>query len=211
MIEREVDGARSEAYERDAQDPRFGSVQAARRVMRTLFLGSAPAVANQSVRGLEVERILLGAIQPGQPLGVFEDVRKRLRDRLHYLFSDQDRFWLDTNPNLRREMETRMQQISNKDQLFPLLSDKVRTAFGNKHSFAGIHVFTPSADCPDDFGQGPRLVVLSPEAGRGRADGTLAQTAAIEILTQRGDQARQKRNLEEAVSLTKSASLSGTK
>ncbi|MEA3643964.1 MAG: DUF499 domain-containing protein, partial [Lamprobacter sp.] len=78
VIEREVDGARSTAYELDVQDTRFGSVQAARRVMRTIFLGSAPAVANQSVRGLKVERILLGALQPGQPLGVFEDALKRL-------------------------------------------------------------------------------------------------------------------------------------
>ncbi|MEA3642689.1 MAG: hypothetical protein VBE63_22510, partial [Lamprobacter sp.] len=116
------------------------------------------------------------------------------RDRLHYLFSDQDRFWLDTKPNLRREMESRMQQISNKDQLYPLLRDRVRAVFGTKHSFAGIHVFTPSVDIPDDFGQGPRLVVLLPEAGHSRADGTLAQRAATEILTQRGDQPRQKRN-----------------
>ncbi|MFP4062855.1 MAG: ATP-binding protein [Halochromatium sp.] len=194
VIEREVDGPRSEADELDRYDTRFGSVQAARRVMRTLFLGSAPAVSAQSVRGLKTERILLGAAQPGQSLGLFEDVLKRLRDRLHYLYSDQDRFWLDTKPNLRREMESRMQQISNKDALIPLLRDKVRAVFGQQHGFAGIHVFTPSADVPDDFGNGPRLVVLAPDAGYSRADGALARTAAEQILTQRGEQPRQKRN-----------------
>lgn len=194
VIEREVDGPRAAATEIDQQDTRFGSVQAARRVMRTIFLGSAPAVAAQTVRGLQTERILLGAAQPGQSLGVFEDVLKRLRDRLHYLYSDQDRFWLDTKPNLRREMESRIQHISNKDELYPLLRDRVRAVFGSKHQFAGIHVFTASVDIPDDFGQGPRLVVLSPDAGYSRVDGKLAQAAAFEILTQRGDQPRQKRN-----------------
>lgn len=42
---------------------------------------------------------------------MFEDVLKRLRDRLHYLYSEQDRYWFDTRPNLRREMESRKQNI----------------------------------------------------------------------------------------------------
>lgn len=194
VIEREVDGPRSESYEIDSRDTRFGSVQAARRSMRTIFLGSAPSGTGQVVKGIQVERILLGAVQPGQTIGVFEDVLKRLRDRLHYLYSEQDRFWLDTKPNLRREMESRLQNISAKEQLIPLLRDKVRSVFGTNHSFAGIHVFAQSSDVPDEYGLGPRLVVLSPDAAYSRADGKAAHSAAEEILTKRGEQPRQKRN-----------------
>ncbi|MFA9342613.1 hypothetical protein, partial [Escherichia coli] len=43
VIEKEVDGSRSEAADIDNQDTRFGQFHAARRVMRTLFLGSAPS------------------------------------------------------------------------------------------------------------------------------------------------------------------------
>lgn len=194
VIEREVDGPRSEPAEIDSRDTRFGSVQAARRSMRTIFLGSAPSGTGQVVKGIQVERILLGAVQPGQTIGVFEDVLKRLRDRLHYLYSEQDRFWLDTKPNLRREMESRLQNINTKEQLIPLLRDKVRSVFGSNHSFAGIHIFAQSGDVPDEYGQGPRLVVLPPNAAYSRADGKAAYSAAEEILTKRGEQPRQKRN-----------------
>lgn len=43
VIEGDVDGDRSETSEIDQKEPRFGSVRAARRVARTLFLGSAPS------------------------------------------------------------------------------------------------------------------------------------------------------------------------
>ncbi|WP_319021411.1 ATP-binding protein [Pseudomonas sp. FME51] len=194
VIEREGDGPRSEPHEIDSRDTRFGSVQAARRSMRTIFLGSAPSGTGQVVKGVQVERILLGAVQPGQTIGVFEDVLKRLRDRLHYLYSEQDRFWLETKPNLRREMESRLQNISTREQLIPLLRDKVRSMFASNHSYAGIHVFAQSGDIPDEYGPGPRLVVLPPNAAYSRADGKAAFTAVEEILTKRGEQPRQKRN-----------------
>ena len=194
VIEREVDGPRSEPRDIDGHNTLFGSVQAAQRTARTIFLGSAPAVSNQMVRGVQTERILLGAVQPGQTIGVFEDVLKHLRDRLHYLYAEQDRFWFDTKPNLRREMESRKRNISERDEVQPELKSRVRRVFGQKHSFAGIHVFTPSTDVPDDFGQGPRLVVLPPEAAYSKADADVAQAAAEDILRNRGEQPRQKQN-----------------
>ena len=149
VIEREVDGKQSEPARLDGHDTRFGSVQAARRAARAIFLGSAPAVSSQTVRGLKTENVLLGTVQPGQTVGVFEDVLKRLRDRLHYLYSEQDRFWFDTKPNLRREMESRKQNINERDELIPLIKTRVSQVFAKSHKFSGIHIFTPSVDVPD--------------------------------------------------------------
>lgn len=194
VIESEVDGPRSAPYEVDSHNTLFGSVQAARRSARTIFLGSAPANSGQAVRGIEEERILLGAVQPGQNIGAFEDVLKRLRDRLHYLYSDNTRYWLDTRPNLRREMESRKQQVNERDELIPLLKLRVSQIFGKNHHFGGIHIFTPSVDVPDDFGVGPRLVVLPTQAAYSKSETSQAQSAAEEILRKRGDQPRQKQN-----------------
>lgn len=194
VLEKEVDGPRSEPADIDGRDTRFGSVQAARRAMRTIFLGSAPSNAEQGVKGLNNEHILLGCVQPGQSTGVFEDVLKRLRDRLHYLYSEQDRYYLDTRPNLRREMESRKQNIDETQELNPLLKERVARVFGRNHSFGGIHVFTPSVDVPDDYAPGPRLVVLPPNAAYSRGDTRQAYDAAEEILRNRGDQPRQKQN-----------------
>ncbi|TNF00690.1 MAG: ATP-binding protein [Gammaproteobacteria bacterium] len=194
VIEREVDGSRSAPYDIDGHHTLFGGVQAARRTARTIFLGSAPSTTDQMIRGVQVERILLGTVQPGQTIGVFEDVLKRLRDRLHYLYSDKDRYWLDTKPNLRREMESRKQNISERDELLPLLKTRVTQVFGRNHQFGGVHVFTPSVDVPDDYGTGPRLVVLPTNAAYSRSETNQAFTAAEEILRNRGDQPRQKQN-----------------
>ena len=196
VIEKEVDGPRSEPTSIDGHDTRFGGIQAAHRVMRTIFLGSAPVSTTQMVKGLLVERILLGCAQPGQTVGVFEDVLKRLRDRLQYLYSDGDRFWLDTKPNLRREMESRKKQIDTREQLIPLIKERVRQLFGSRHCFSGVHVFTPSSDVPDDYGSGPRLVVLPPDiqASYSKADPNQAINAAEKILRHRGEQPRQKQN-----------------
>ena len=193
VLEREVDGYRSEPHRIDGDDTRFGSVQAAHRVMRAVFLGSAPSTSDQVVKGIQLERVLLGTVQPGQTVGVFEDVLKRLRDKLHYLYSDQDRFWLDTKPNLRREMESRKQNI-DKLTLHDELKRRVSNVFGRNSIFAGVHVFTNSVDVPDDYGFGPRLVVLSPSEGYTKIDGNNAINAAEKILAFRGDQPRQKRN-----------------
>ncbi|WP_020558458.1 ATP-binding protein [Thiofilum flexile] len=195
VVEKEVDGVRSEPSNIDGHDTRFGSVQAARRTMRTIFLGSAPTVSHQAIRGLATEHILLGSVQPGQTLGIFEDVLKRLRDRLHYLFADQERFWLDTRPNLRREMESRRQNLSERESVIPLIKEQVNRLlkFSNKYGLAGVHIFTPSSDVPDEYGTGIRLVVLAPPATYSRNEKS-AEVAALEVLQKRGEQPRQKQN-----------------
>ena len=49
MIEGDIDGERAETTELETKEPRFGAVNAARRVARTIFLGSAPSsVATKS-------------------------------------------------------------------------------------------------------------------------------------------------------------------
>jgi predicted AAA+ superfamily ATPase len=194
VIEREIDGPRSAAMDIDGHDTRFGSLQAARRVARTIFLGSAPSNAAQTVRGIKVEGILLGTAQPGQAVGTYEDVIKRLRDRLHYLYGEKDSYWFDTRPNLRREMESRKANLKEADDVLPLLKERVGRVFAKTNHFAGIHIFVPSADVPDDFGLGPRLVVLPPPAGYRRNDEAPAVHAATDMLEKRGDAPRLKRN-----------------
>jgi predicted AAA+ superfamily ATPase len=194
VIEREIDGPHSAAFDIDGHDTRFGSVQAARRVARTIFLGSAPSNAAQSVRGIRVDDILLGVAQPGQAVGTYEDVIKRLRDRLHYLYGEKDSYWFDTRPNLRREMESRKANLKDTEDVLPLLRERVGRVFSKGNHFAGIHVFTPSADVPDEFGLGPRLVVLPPTAGYRRNDDAAALLAATDVLEKRGDTPRLKRN-----------------
>ncbi len=191
VVERDVDGERAETTEIENRDPRLGSVQACRRSARAIFLGSAPSTANQMVRGIELERVALGVAQPGQQVGIYKDALRRLSDRLHYLNSGNNRFWFDTRPNLRREMEERKRRFQDKEDVFPAIRDRVQKSFATG-VFGGIHVFTASGDVPDDWQL--RLVVLPPDAAFSRSGQSLAIERATEILKARGDQPRFKQN-----------------
>jgi len=191
VIERDVDGERSETWEIENRDTRFGSVQACRRTARAIFLGSAPSTSNQLAHGLELERVILGVAQPGQQVNLFKDALRRLGDRLHYLNHANNRFWLDTRPNLRREMEERKRRFQDKEDVFPLIRDRVQRSFASS-IFAGIHIFTGSGDVPDDWAL--RLVVLPPDAAFSKSGQSLAIDRANEILRKRGDQPRFKQN-----------------
>ena len=195
VIERDVDGERSETWEIENKDTRFGSVQACRRTARAIFLGSAPhsvqIASNQLVRGLELERVLLGVAQPGQQVNLYKDALRRLSDRLHYLNHANNRFWLDTRPNLRREMEERKRRFQDKEDVFPTIRERVQRSFASG-VFGGIHIFTGSGDIPDDWAL--RLVVLPPDAAFSKSGQSLAVERATEILKKRGDQPRFKQN-----------------
>jgi predicted AAA+ superfamily ATPase len=193
VLERDVDGERAETTELESVDTRLGSVQACRRTARTIFLGSAPSTANQMVRGIELERVLLGCVQPGQQMGVFKDALRRLNDRLHYLNAGNNRFWFDTRPNLRREMEDRKRRFQDKDDVIPAVRERVQRLLGEGGVFSGSkHIFLASSDIPDDWAL--RLVVLPPAAGYSRSSDQSAIRHATEILKHRGEQPRFKQN-----------------
>lgn len=193
VLEGDIDGPTAETAEVEKNDPRLGSVQACRRVARTIFLGSAPSNTSQRVRGLQENRVVLGCAQPGQVVDLFKDALRRLTDRLHYLNSAGERFWFDTRANLRREMEERKRRFEGKEreEIYPVVRTYLQKLLTGD-LFDGVHVFTPACDVPDDIGL--RLVVLAPDAGFNRNLAKPAVDKAAEILKSRGDQPRQRQN-----------------
>ncbi|ANE58040.1 MULTISPECIES: ATP-binding protein [Methylomonas] len=193
VIDQDIDGEHSRPAELERQ-PLFGKIQAGRRLTRTLFLGSAPGSAGKMIKGLDLTHILLGVAQPDQIIGHYKDGLKHLLDKLNYINHENSRFWFDITPNLRREMETRKQRFNEQDDVLPLLKDQINRTMAKSHLFAGIHIFTSSNDVPDDFGTGPRLVVLPLNAAFSKGASNTSFTAADAILRNRGDQPRQKQN-----------------
>ena len=191
VLERDIDGERAETTEIENKDTLLGSVQACRRTARTIFLGSASSTSGQVVRGIDLERIILGCVIPGQAAARYKDALRRLTEKLHYLNGANNRFWFDTRPNLRREMEDRKRRFQDKEDVFPIIKDRLQKGMGTG-SFGATHIFTPSGDIPDDWAL--RLVVLPPDAAYSRTGQNLATERAMEILKNRGDQPRQKQN-----------------
>jgi predicted AAA+ superfamily ATPase len=200
VIEGDIDGDRAETTELEGKEPRFGQVNAARRVARTLFLGTAPAsvATKPGTRGLDRGRILLGCLQPGQTSAVYSDALNRLADKLHYLNSSGDkandttRFWFDTRANLRREMEDRKQRFEIKSDVRKKIEEVVKKLFASVQPFDGIHVFTAHGDIPDDSAL--RLVILGPEQSFTKDDPRPATDAVLEYLKMHGSQPRHRAN-----------------
>lgn len=189
VIDKDIDSEQAETARIDTQNPLIGKYQGARRTARAIFLGSAPSARGQRIRGITANRISLGAAFPGMHVGVIRDALKKLSDKLHYLNLDDDRYWFDVTPNLRREMEERKKRFDY-DEILP----EVRSRMGrvvNKGCFGGVHVFTPSADIPDDLDL--RLCVLPPRAGHSKACND-AVKAAEAILKMRGSSPRLHQN-----------------
>lgn len=200
VVEKDIDGDRAETTELENKEPRFGQVNAARRVARTLFLGSAPSsVAGKSgIRGLDRARVLLGCLQPGQPAATYVDALNRLSDRLHYLNStgdktqDTTRYWFDTRANLRREMEDRKRRFEGKPDERGKVAEALKKMLAGATFFDGIHIFTPHQDVSDDTAL--RLVVLTPEHWYSREEQRTAGYAVLDYVRNNGNKPRYRGN-----------------
>jgi hypothetical protein len=200
VMDRDVDGERAETTMLEAKEPRFGSVQAARRVARTVFLSSAPSSVNAKpgTRGIDRGRVLLGCLQPGQTSSLYSDALNRLADQLHYLnlsgdrTQDATRYWFDTRANLRREMEERKKRFDDKNEVRGRMAEVVKKLAAGATFFDGIHIFTPHSDVPDDSAM--HLVVLAPEQFFAREEPRLAFEAVMDYLRNHGTQPRYRGN-----------------
>ncbi|MBN2361667.1 MAG: ATP-binding protein [Deltaproteobacteria bacterium] len=192
VIEADVDGERSEPMRVDQDNPRFGKVVAARRVARAVFLGSAPSVKTQTVRGIEEVRIRLGVAQPDDNVAVFKDALSALMQRCTHLYSGNSRYWYDMPANLRRTVEDRAVRF-DPEQVQEEIVARLRKC-KERGLFRGAHVASQSADVPDE--QEARLVVLPITASHApKADNSKAELLARAILDKRGDSPRRWRNM----------------
>lgn len=200
VMDRDIDGERAETTMLESKETRFGSVQAARRVARTVFLSSAPCSVNMKAgtRGIDRARVLLGCLQPGQASSLYSDALNRLADQLHYMSSSGDksqdatRYWFDTRANLRREMEERKKRYEDKNEVRGRMAEIVKKLAAGAAFFDGVHVFTPHSDVPDDGAL--RLVMLPPELFYAKDEPRLASDGVLEYVRNNGAKPRYRGN-----------------
>ncbi|WP_206214419.1 DUF499 domain-containing protein [Adlercreutzia sp. ZJ141] len=195
VVDSEIDGKNSLPFKTDKENTRYGHLCAARRVSRTIMLGSAPDVGAQTARGIERAHIRLGVVQPGENIAVFNDALSLLQGKSSFLYSDGNgnRYWYDTRPTLRKTMEDRAQQLDRADVMYEI-EQRVKS-FSKVDPLAGLHVCPASSlDVPDE--KALRLVVLPPAAShRGGVEDSAAVKRAGEILQTRGTAPRQYKNM----------------
>ena len=195
IIDSEVDGKNAVPYALDKSTARYGQKMAARRVARTIMLGSAPTVRAQNIRGIEASRIRLGVIQPGENIADFNDALNTLRGSLSYLYADLsgNRYWYDTRPTLRKTAQDRSSQMASSDVEYEI--EKRLRDLRKQAPFAGLHTCpATSGDVSDE--QAVRLVILRPsDTFRQNKPDCPAFKKAEEILNNRGTAPRTYRNM----------------
>ena len=193
VYETDIDGPDSRPFKIDGNVPALGRYNATRRVARTIFVGSAPSVAGQRVRGLEEIRVRLGCVQPGEPSAAFGDALRRMGTQLTYLYSDGSRYWYDTRPTVNKLARDRAQSY-REDEVTRELTKRLR-AVPKTRDFAAYHVAPPdTGDVSDE--ERVRIVVLDPETPHKRTSAkTPAQAEVERILESRGSAQRLYKNM----------------
>jgi predicted AAA+ superfamily ATPase len=194
VMDHDVDGTGSLPAQLDRDYPNLGRYGAARRVARTVFIGSAPTTHSPN-RGIELPRVRLGCAAPSEAVATFGDALARLSDRATYLYVDRDRYWYGLSPSVGRLARDRAERwlTSGLDEVDAEIVRRLR-AERDRGQFVAVHVAPPTtADVDDEAGV--RLVVLAPEAVYvARDDECPGVVATRDLLEHRGQAARHHRN-----------------
>ncbi len=161
VIKSDVDGENALPLRIDKEHKHFGRISATRRAARTVYMGSA--AKPDGSRGVDLKRVVLGCVQPGEPVGQFADALRRLSGQATHLYVDGAQYWYSLQPNVTRVASDRAaSNYSDRDA-----DDEVKNRISNqadRGNFTSIQVFAEGpGDVPDDDG-GVRLVVLTPNA-----------------------------------------------
>ncbi|MCU0500065.1 MAG: DUF499 domain-containing protein [Anaerolineae bacterium] len=194
IVDADVDGEDSKPYQQDKSIPTLGQYTASRRVARAIFMGSAPSVTEQLVRGVEEVRIRLATVQPGEQLAVFNDALRRISNQLTYLYTDGSRYWYDTRPTVNRIAQDRAQTI-NPDLVYQEAITRLRGVKYRREDFSAAHIAPQNSGDVADEGR-TRVVVLDPNYSHRKGSVVSeAQRVAQEILQNRGNSPRLYRNM----------------
>ena len=184
-VVQEIDshGSRTDQIDRDSQS--FIEVgSAARRIARTIFLGSA---TSHAVKGISRQQIHLGVVEPGQGVSVYNDALSRMTGNLYFLYNLDERYYFHTQENLNKVAIDRAAEYSEEDIHAEIVSRLERTV----QSTSNVRVCPTSVNLVKDS-QTLQYVILHPQASlpSREKETDLAREAALKILTYNTDDER---------------------
>ncbi len=190
-LETDIDGPRSLPLATDDAHPALGRYSAARRVSRTIYMGTAPLMRAPHP-GIDPRQVRLGCVQPGETAPVFDDALRRLAEASVHLYHDGSRYWYSTQPSVTSLAQDRAGQV----EVYRVWQEVQRLlANEDRGRFAAVHVFPEgSGDIPDE--PTARLVVVPPTHPHTvNEPDSAAMRVAREWLGQHGAGPRFRRNL----------------
>lgn len=192
VIASDVDGENALPLQLDRENSTFGRFSATRRVARTIYIGSAPTLA-QTNKGIDDRSIKLGCVQPGESPATFGDALRRLANRATYLVEDNGQYWYALGQTISRTAADRAQSRFLEEHADDEIRRRLHQTTG-RGDFVAVHWAPRDAtEVPDEMEA--RLVVLGPEYPYASgSDLTPAGEVAATILAERAGGPRLHRN-----------------
>ena len=186
-VVQEIDshGSRTEQIDRSSQS--FIEVgNAARRIARTVFLGSA---SSHAVKGISQRQIHLGVVEPGQGVSVYNDALSRMTGNLYFLYNLDDRYYFHTQENLNKVARDREAEYTEEDSHNEIAS-RLERAIGRDPS---VQICPTSSSLVTDS-ENIQYVILPPYASlpSREKETDVACETALNILTYSADDERQR-------------------
>ena len=191
LTEVDSDGSRTDNIDRNVQ--RFSSIGgAARRIARTVFLGSASSGA---LRGIDARQIHLGVVLPGQGVSVYKEALGQMNGALYYLYSSDDRYYFHAEENLNKVATDRADTLTDREVEECIIDQLQEAARGGRQQRGEVIVCPQPSDDVRDLDT-VQLIILPPNKAlpnRSRENDEAA-AAAQDILLNRGNAPRIHRN-----------------
>jgi hypothetical protein len=188
IIQAEIDGENAVARTVDAERPVLKDRSLALRTARTIFLEATPTL-DAALKGKDRKNITLGVAMPGDVLGNVGSALDGLQEKSSHYYSEDGRFWYDTQPSLNRLAAERAAQLSIEAVHGEVTARLARAFKGSTEVIAEVLHPESSSDVGEaDF---LRLVVVPPQhTHNGKDKDSRASRWVQELLRQRGSAPR---------------------
>ncbi|MDE0014209.1 MAG: DUF499 domain-containing protein [Candidatus Poribacteria bacterium] len=185
-VVKEVDSHGSRTDQIDQKSQSFIEAgSAARRIARTVFLGSA---TGRAIKGITTRQIHLGVVEPGQGVSVYNDALSRMAGNLYFLYNLDDRYYFHTQENLNKVALDRAAEYTD-DEIYGEIISRLQRAIGRDPSVQ----ICPTSPSLVKNSETLQYVILPPQASlpsRDKETTNTAQDAARKILRYSGDDAQ---------------------
>lgn len=188
IIQSEIDGANAVARIVDAERPVLKDRSLALRTARTIFMEATPTL-DAALKGKDRKSITLGVAMPGDVLGNIGSALDGLQEKSSHYYTEDGRYWYDTQPSLNRLAAERAAQMSV-DAIHGEVTARLKRMFkGSTDVIADV--VHPESSSDVDEADYLRLIVVPPQyTHNGKDKDSSASKWVHELLRQRGNAPR---------------------
>lgn len=184
IIQAEIDGDSSVARTVDAERPALGERSLALRTARAIFVEATPTL-DAALKGKDRKSVGLAVAMPGDVLGNLGSALDGLQEKSSHYYTEDGRFWYDTQPSLNRLAAERAAQLSV-DAVHGEIATRLTRVFkGSTDVIADV--LHPETSSDVDEADYLRLVVVPPQyTHNGKDKDSSAARWVHDLLRQRG-------------------------